>query len=75
MGWSFGGHLAPRAATGEHRIEACIADPGLPGLLRTIRDAFPLPDDVRDKLPNVDPTILEPIFDAILANPVLCWKF
>lgn len=27
-GWSLGGYLAPRAATGEHRIAACIADPG-----------------------------------------------
>lgn len=27
-GWSLGGHLAPRAASGEHRLAACIADPG-----------------------------------------------
>jgi pimeloyl-ACP methyl ester carboxylesterase len=27
-GWSLGGHLAPRAASGEHRIAALIADPG-----------------------------------------------
>lgn len=26
-GWSLGGHLAPRAASGEHRLAACIADP------------------------------------------------
>jgi hypothetical protein len=27
-GWSLGGYLAPRAATGEGRLAACIADPG-----------------------------------------------
>ena len=27
IGWSFGGYLAPRAASGEHRLAACIADP------------------------------------------------
>lgn len=27
-GWSLGGHLAPRAASGDSRIAACIADPG-----------------------------------------------
>jgi pimeloyl-ACP methyl ester carboxylesterase len=27
-GWSLGGHLAPRAASSEHRIAALIADPG-----------------------------------------------
>lgn len=28
-GWSLGGYLAPRAASGESRIAACIADPAL----------------------------------------------
>jgi dienelactone hydrolase len=27
-GWSLGGYLAPRGASGEHRLAACIADPG-----------------------------------------------
>lgn len=27
-GWSFGGYLAPRGASGEPRLAACIADPG-----------------------------------------------
>jgi Alpha/beta hydrolase family len=27
-GWSLGGYLSPRAASGEHRLAACIADPG-----------------------------------------------
>jgi len=28
IGWSFGGYLAPRAASLEHRLAACVADPG-----------------------------------------------
>lgn len=28
LGWSLGGYLAPRAATGEHRLAACISDCG-----------------------------------------------
>jgi predicted alpha/beta hydrolase len=28
LGWSFGGYLAPRAASAEHRIAACISDCG-----------------------------------------------
>jgi len=28
IGWSLGGHLAPRAASAEHRLAACIADCG-----------------------------------------------
>lgn len=27
-GWSLGGYLAPRAASAEHRLAACVADPG-----------------------------------------------
>ena len=27
-GWSLGGYSAPRAASGELRLAACIADPG-----------------------------------------------
>ena len=28
MGWSFGGYTAPRAATAEHRLAACVSDCG-----------------------------------------------
>jgi dipeptidyl aminopeptidase/acylaminoacyl peptidase len=36
-GWSFGGYLAPRAASGEHRLAACIADPGQWDLLEAMK--------------------------------------
>ena len=41
MGVSFGGYLAPRAASGEPRISACIADPG----------EFSLSDEFKSRLP------------------------
>lgn len=31
-GWSLGGYLAPRAASGEPRVAACVADPALPSV-------------------------------------------
>jgi alpha-beta hydrolase superfamily lysophospholipase len=31
-GWSLGGYLVPRAASGEHRLAACVADPALPSV-------------------------------------------
>ena len=31
-GWSLGGYLAPRAASREHRLAACVADPALPSV-------------------------------------------
>ncbi len=40
-GWSLGGYLALRAATGEHRLAACIADPGLYGPLEVIGGRTP----------------------------------
>jgi alpha-beta hydrolase superfamily lysophospholipase len=36
-GWSLGGYLAPRGAVGEHRLAACIADPGMPGQTDVMR--------------------------------------
>ncbi|MDF2847485.1 MAG: alpha/beta hydrolase [Oerskovia sp.] len=40
-GWSFGGYLAPRAASGEHRLAACIADSGPYDLFDTVTAKFP----------------------------------
>jgi len=40
-GWSLGGHLALRAATGEHRLAAVIADPGLWSILAPLEAMLP----------------------------------
>ena len=36
-GWSLGGYFAPRAASGEPRLAACVADPGQWAVLDSIR--------------------------------------
>jgi pimeloyl-ACP methyl ester carboxylesterase len=41
MGISFGGYLAPRAASGEPRLAACIADPGEFSLLEEFKSRMP----------------------------------
>ena len=74
MGISLGGYLAPRAASGEHRLAACIADPGLWDMLEAAKARFSaLPKDVLEKLPDVDPEVLEPIVKHIQETPALRW--
>jgi pimeloyl-ACP methyl ester carboxylesterase len=74
MGISLGGYLAPRAASSEHRLAACIADPGLWDMLEAAKARFSaLPKDVLEKFPNVDPEVLEPIVEHIQATPALRW--
>ena len=76
-GWSLGGYLAPRAASQEHRLAACIADPGLwgmPGPFRAL--ALKLgasPDTVAD-LGNLDDKILAQFEQVISNDPGLKWK-
>jgi pimeloyl-ACP methyl ester carboxylesterase len=41
MGISFGGYLAPRAASGEPRLAACIADPGEFSLFEELQSRLP----------------------------------
>jgi predicted alpha/beta-fold hydrolase len=61
MGWSFGGYLAPRAASGEHRLAACVADPGLFGAADQLRVALlkqgASPDAIED-LGHLDDAIV-----------------
>ena len=68
-GLSWGGYLAPRAASGEHRLAACIADTGQYDLLAAIKRLFPLPQETLDRLPNVDPEVLQPLFDCCDERP------
>src|SRR5829696_1604269 len=74
MGSSLGGYLAPRAASSEHRLAACIADPGLWSILEGLKGRLSaLPKDVLEKFPNVDPEVLEPFAEHIQATPALRW--
>src|SRR5919107_2171293 len=75
LGWSFGGYLAPRAASGEHRLAACIADPGFWDLFEANKAGLSsLPKETFNKLPDVDPSVLEPFMKKIRANPKLRWS-
>jgi pimeloyl-ACP methyl ester carboxylesterase len=72
MGWSFGGFLAPRAASGDHRIAALVADPGQWEPLDAMRAV--LPPDLATRLPEVDPHELEPFFVQAAASPSVRWR-
>lgn len=56
MGRSFGGYLAPRAATGEHRFAALVADPGQYDLGAALAERMPkeLLDQIKAKDPKAD---------------------
>ncbi len=55
-------------------MAACIADPGLWDMLEAAKARFSaLPKEVLEKLPNVDPGVLEPFVERIQATPALRW--
>lgn len=56
MGISFGGYLAPRAVSSEHRVAACIADPGEASLFDEMKSR--MPDFIARELPDGNPMIL-----------------
>lgn len=77
VGWSLGGYLAPRAAAGESRFAALIADPGQwdPGPAMVSRLA--LSDDDKAAFPDIDPAKLAPMEDWLRsddADPSLRWR-
>jgi alpha-beta hydrolase superfamily lysophospholipase len=75
IGWSFGGYLAPRAASGEHRLAACIADPGQWDLLEAVKGFLAsLSEKSLDDLPDIDPSLLKPIEEHIMADASLRWS-
>lgn len=77
-GWSLGGHLAPRAASGEPRIAALIADPGTWGIAdgfrRFIQHSFGLPAQSVADLGALEQTIVDKMDAAVRADAALRWK-
>jgi acetyl esterase/lipase len=74
-GWSFGGYLAPRAASGEHRLAALIADPGQWDLLEAMKGFLSsLTKEALDNLPDIDPSVLKPIEEHIMSDTSLRWS-
>jgi pimeloyl-ACP methyl ester carboxylesterase len=74
-GWSFGGYLALRAAGGEPRLRACIADPAFTGLWDPMKKMFAgLPSDALSNPHAADPALFLPYMARINSSPVLSWK-
>jgi pimeloyl-ACP methyl ester carboxylesterase len=74
MGLSFGGYLAPRAASGEPRLAALIADPGQFSLFEAAKDR--VPGFLRAGLTGQSPlatAILRRIFRSMLRHPTRGW--
>lgn len=73
-GWSFGGYLAPRAATAEHRIAACVSDCGPYDLGRQLEAR--LPGVLAKQLPDGNPlalSVLERALESRLKHPTGGW--
>jgi alpha-beta hydrolase superfamily lysophospholipase len=71
MGRSWGGYLAPRAATAEHRLAACIADPGLyaPGALAPRM----VPPEFRQQFIDGDAAAVGPVLNQAMQDPSLAF--
>jgi alpha-beta hydrolase superfamily lysophospholipase len=75
-GWSLGGYLALRAASGEPRLAACIADPALlsvgAGAIGRLRAAG-ISGSVIERYPNIDDATLAPVAEAIHGDRAQRW--
>ena len=76
-GWSLGGYLAPRAASGDSRIAACIADPGqwdlgagLAGFARQLGAT----EDEAANLMSLDDAAVDRLMSVIEGNRKLRWS-
>jgi Alpha/beta hydrolase family len=73
-GLSLGGYLAPRAATAEHRLAACISDCGPYDVFDAI--ARRLPGFLARQLPNGNPALLRllgRLVRAVMNKPTAGW--
>lgn len=75
-GMSLGGYLAPRAASGEPRLAACIADPGLWSIVGAFRaQAIRLGvDPSKTRLSEVDDATLGALQRFIESDRMLVWN-
>jgi len=66
FGRSFGGYLAARGATGEHRLAALICDPVEYDFAGTVRQR--MGEELWEQLGRDDPAV-DPVLDLMLADP------
>lgn len=75
-GWSLGGYMAPRGASGEPRIAALVADPGAWSLGDTLRSMAmrfgATPEQVAD-LGQIDQEFLDGMMQVVESQPKLRW--
>lgn len=74
IGWSLGGYLAPRAASGESHIAACVSDSGFYDLFESIAARIPAP--LRGEIPDgnrVAVAAVEALMDAMMRKPTEGW--
>lgn len=78
IGWSLGGYLAPRGASGEPRLAALVCDPGqfdiFSGLIPGLRQTGLSDEEIAD-VEQVDDARLQPIVDFLLGVPRMAWVF
>jgi pimeloyl-ACP methyl ester carboxylesterase len=75
-GWSLGGYLAARAASGEHRLAACIVDPpvwSLAGGFRAAAIRLGIPLDAAADLGALDDAWLDRFWQVICNDRRLQW--
>ncbi len=74
MGWSFGGYLAARGVAGDPRVKALIVDPGSWDQQELLREILPLPPELKEAFPGIDPASLEPYLEeALREDPIQRW--
>lgn len=76
-GGSLGGYLAPRGASGEPRLAACIADPGSWGIaagFRGLATKLGLPPEVAANLGAIAPDMLDRIWQMTNQDRQMRWK-
>lgn len=74
LGWSFGGYLAPRAATAEHRIAACVSDCGPYDLRAATLDRIPGALATRfDRKSRLAVGLLRRLMLLLMAKPTAGW--
>ena len=75
-GWSLGGYLAPRAASGEHRLAACVADPGLWSILGGFR-AYAIKlgatPEAAANLGDLDQKVLDRMWQVVVEDRKMRW--
>jgi len=74
MGLSLGGYLAPRAATREHRLAACVSDCGPYDMFRVAVGNLPGP--LAGQVPDGNPRarrLLERLLGVVMKRPTMGW--